>query len=122
MRFIPACAGFWYCIDHFSHLHRVHPRMCGVLATRLSSLLTKKGSSPHVRGFAGMPRAVQRDVGFIPACAGFCVKSPAEAYFNWVHPRMCGVLTDMTKLLGSKKGSSPHVRGFEELKEEKTAC
>ena len=114
MRFIPACAGF--CIAS-SSLHmsvRVHPRMCGVLADLSADWYGLTGSSPHVRGFACGAGFLLAAEGFIPACAGFCPRAPRHARRSKVHPRMCGVLRRCSDWLGTRLGSSPHVRGFEQ--------
>ena len=90
--------------------------MCGVLATSLSSGKASTGSSPHVRGFVFQPPQPHGVFGFIPACAGFCGPLREDAISSRVHPRMCGVLYLLRHDLPLVEGSSPHVRGFVEIK------
>ena len=70
-RFIPACAGFWDNNDHFWAQMEVHPRVCGVLSATENGKAKDTGSSPRVRGFVSVCFVGQREVGFIPAYAGF---------------------------------------------------
>ena len=71
---------------------RVHPRMCGVLCMASQKTRETIGSSPHVRGFVGCKTLLEIVVGFIPACAGFCILMFFIFFLGVVHPRMCGVL------------------------------
>ena len=91
--FIPACAGFWLRPARPRLCRWVHPRMCGVLAVGDGVIAEKEGSSPHVRGFDTDNAEIMPGLGFIPACAGFCIAGTAEDRLAEVHPRMCGVLT-----------------------------
>ena len=111
-RFIPACAGFWKQEPLFNPSGRVHPRMCGVLSGGHHVAGEFRGSSPHVRGFAQAQTQMIRDVGFIPACAGFCIPAASASKILGVHPRMCGVLKAFLGEHRKVEGSSPHVRGF----------
>ena len=111
-RFIPACAGFWPNSHGKAGNTKVHPRMCGVLCQKRQCPLVMPGSSPHVRGFAQLWILPVRRAGFIPACAGFWLKSVLWKYPTQVHPRMCGVLCVRSARDALSRGSSPHVRGF----------
>ena len=91
-RFIPACAGFWRDGQNFLLVHKVHPRVCGVLLASEAPGYSWLGSSPRVRGFAKTRHGDMMTRRFIPACAGFCRSGRASAMEAWVHPRVCGVL------------------------------
>ena len=86
--------------------------MCGVLSSTVSPSELCRGSSPHVRGFAGVGDALPPGTRFIPACAGFCTASHDAGGLFKVHPRMCGVLIGLQGISINNMGSSPHVRGF----------
>ena len=89
--------------------------MCGVLGVRGGAAATSRGSSPHVRGFEFVFRIATVQIGFIPACAGFWNIRRASNVNARVHPRMCGVLGSTRPRVPIRKGSSPHVRGFERI-------
>ena len=91
--------------------------MCGVLIAKDMKILVFEGSSPHVRGFARLFFFEPLPLGFIPACAGFWKQEPNAPLRSKVHPRMCGVLVEHKASFLVEKGSSPHVRGFEEYGE-----
>ena len=86
--------------------------MCGVLVVFSQPLVHLSGSSPHVRGFASVLPFSHSQIGFIPACAGFCDPVRQDRPADGVHPRMCGVLQRFGHLRDAEQGSSPHVRGF----------
>ena len=92
-----------------------HPRMCGEHqnASRLSH--GPLGSSPHVRGALRPSATIGLGCGIIPACAGstlFC-----HRFFGRFrdHPRMCGEHLPESAICGHSRGSSPHVRGAQNL-------
>ena len=71
------------------------------------------GSSPHVRGFGLSLFLHRKTARFIPACAGFCYLLGVFERVILVHPRMCGVLPFPCRGRRKRKGSSPHMRGFD---------
>ena len=71
--FIPACAGFCLGREKPAHLEQVHPRVCGVLSETSYVYTSAAGSSPRVRGFDKVTVVRLLPIGFIPACAGFCL-------------------------------------------------
>ena len=89
--------------------------MCGEHqnASRLSH--GPLGSSPHVRGALRPSATIGLGCGIIPACAGstlFC-----HRFFGRFrdHPRMCGEHLPESAICGHSRGSSPHVRGAQNL-------
>ena len=112
---IPACAGSTRTLRGFRTGRWDHPRMCGEHqnASRLSH--GPLGSSPHVRGALRPSATIGLGCGIIPACAGstlFC-----HRFFGRFrdHPRMCGEHLPESAICGHSRGSSPHVRGAQNL-------
>ena len=112
---IPACAGSTSLSVRVVSVRRDHPRMCGEHqnASRLSH--GPLGSSPHVRGALRPSATIGLGCGIIPACAGstlFC-----HRFFGRFrdHPRMCGEHLPESAICGHSRGSSPHVRGAQNL-------
>ena len=69
------------------------------------------GSSPRVRGTDLFQGYVQRDVRFIPACAGNSIIFLLWLMTRTVHPRVCGEQSWSTARVLLTDGSSPCVRG-----------
>ena len=69
-RFIPACAGNSNPPRPPCGATPVHPRVCGEQTANADRGIARSGSSPRVRGTVGLATAVEREVRFIPACAG----------------------------------------------------
>ena len=89
--------------------------MCGEHFIISARGLGKTGSSPHVRGALSQLQCPCRWLGIIPACAGstlFC-----HRFFGRFrdHPRMCGEHLPESAICGHSRGSSPHVRGAQNL-------
>ena len=88
-----------------------HPRGCGEKRPVFLSAVTKRGSSPRVRGEGvGELDPVVRD-GIIPAGAGRSLSERLPASAGWDHPRGCGEKRDQGRARGAGPGSSPRVRG-----------
>ena len=87
---IPACAGSTLRAWLLRQRRGDHPRMCGEHFLDGLTDMTKKGSSPHVRGALFVFGCFTDWGGIIPACAGStlcsraCISPPRD------HPRMCG--------------------------------
>ena len=112
---IPACAGNTLCIDGIGLPTRDHPRVCGEHESIVDTSLIDVGSSPRVRGTLLIILSEIGWVGIIPACAGNTSphKSASEAVRD--HPRVCG---EHLREIGSETipmGSSPRVRGTQQL-------
>ena len=85
--------------------------MCGEHQSPRRSRVSRKGSSPHVRGTLAKSHGNAPFLRIIPACAGNTRIDAAHHAVTGDHPRMCGehvffVLRDVHDV-----GSSPHVRG-----------
>ena len=114
-RFIPACAGngpppgcrAWPC--------PVHPRVCGERIPINRKVRMRGGSSPRVRGTGERGADRQPDHRFIPACAGNGRSGRGRWRRTTVHPRVCGERVSEHFANGVSRGSSPRVRGTEEL-------
>ena len=73
------------------------------------------GSSPHVRGALDSGVNQVERTGIIPACAGSTMLLRDMLLDDRDHPRMCGEHTLMGVLAAWWLGSSPHVRGAQNL-------
>ena len=73
------------------------------------------GSSPRVRGTESYPDIPPRKTRFIPACAGNRNAEIDITGYRPVHPRECGEQSDSSHLTICTFGSSPRVRGTEQL-------
>ena len=75
------------------------------------------GSSPRVRGTA--PSAARRRAAarFIPACAGNGPRPGSTPRARSVHPRVCGERRVTTSSVWGSTGSSPRVRGTDDVHE-----
>ena len=111
VRIIPACAGNASIRIPVSPARSDHPRVCGERFSYQASAPLLDGSSPRVRGTRDSPRAVDRAIRIIPACAGNAtvMRNPSTATSD--HPRVCG--ERLTRSTGGVtiNGSSPRVRG-----------
>ena len=93
-----------------------HPRACGENGVSCFDRLSRSGSSPRVRGKHPIRSALADNLRLIPARAG---KTDARtvAYIRFgAHPRACGENVDhVIKPIGDA-GSSPRVRGKQDVK------
>ena len=87
---IPACAGETRTNGVMRAFRRVHPRVCGGDALRLSASASDGGPSPRVRGRRKLGIALGALQGSIPACAGETAPNTAAVTAGKVHPRVCG--------------------------------
>ena len=92
LRFIPACAGNRRAPTPAVQWTTVHPRVCGEQIEGRHYDACTVGSSPRVRGTAASAHFLEREVRFIPACAGNRVGIVRRSYSRTVHPRVCGEL------------------------------
>ena len=87
---IPAYAGNtrYFRLDFI--IDRDHPRICGEHRSSTSRILSRSGSSPHMRGTRQLVGRGAPEGGIIPAYAGnTCGVSPPDIE-NRDHPRICG--------------------------------
>jgi len=110
-RFIPACAGNGATRRPPTPGAAVHPRVCGERAFNCLTSPSSFGSSPRVRGTAGVPRPARPGLRFIPACAGNGPMRASNTNSAPVHPRVCGERGVPPPTRASASGSSPRVRG-----------
>ncbi len=89
----------------------VHPRSCGEQLDPDPDPDPDHGSSPLVRGTAGIPTVHESLIRFIPARAGNRRSEQRTADYRTVHPRSCGEQDIDEPMPRVKYGSSPLVRG-----------
>ena len=92
-----------------------HPRACGELVDQFSARLSIGGSSPRMRGtlLSGHFREIPWRI--IPAHAGNSSSRDSYTPLPPDHPRACGELRYVFKMLGRLRGSSPRMRGTRKL-------
>ena len=112
---IPACAGSTQVRLRRRPWTEDHPRMCGEHRSGFNALFFLTGSSPHVRGARKDSPLRRCHSGIIPACAGSTMLLRDMLLDDRDHPRMCGEHTLMGVLAAWWLGSSPHVRGAQNL-------
>ena len=89
--------------------------MCGEHDSSIKVAYQSEGSSPHVRG-ARLGRIDRgRYTGIIPACAGSTRVFVLRRVVPRDHPRMCGEHGNVSKQMQDAMGSSPHVRGAQNV-------
>ena len=110
-RFIPACAGNAGSARAAEQLPAVHPRVCGERERARSESRRDLGSSPRVRGTRDDLRRGERQIRFIPACAGNASPPAGAKVSAPVHPRVCGERPTTSTAICASFGSSPRVRG-----------
>ena len=118
---IPACAGSTVDFRAIFNVFRDHPRMRGEHHSCASMATASMGSSPHARGAHKTIKSACRRVGIIPACAGSTNFANPRRHRHWDHPRMRGEHRRNRSTAEMSKGSSPHARGAQAIREEKTA-
>ena len=111
MRIIPAGAGKSCPLVFGSLKPRDHPRGCGEKFPRHRRRHRPPGSSPRVRGKVFGITGAMCSKRIIPAGAGkSCLRSRADSA-GGDHPRGCGEKGICGRSRGSRRGSSPRVRG-----------
>ena len=112
VRIIPARAGFtppivapaWSMLDH--------PRSRGVYVITDRHLQALGGSSPLARGLRRLVSRLRRQLGIIPARAGFTYPSACQPRQSPDHPRSRGVYSSISHPKSNPAGSSPLARGL----------
>ena len=110
-RSIPACAGEPKRGSPGRCAAGVYPRVCGGTSHSRSSILSRKGLSPRVRGNRRsypVSVALHRS---IPACAGEPSVYHPSRVRPAVYPRVCGGTTHRLQARVMRQGLSPRVRG-----------
>ena len=113
---IPAYAGNTWADSPFCLRARDHPRICGEHAKHGNQVMSREGSSPHMRGTLAPLSSVTIFTGIIPAYAGNTMACRRLRRAHWDHPRICGEHDGITVAVKQTPGSSPHMRGTQELK------
>ena len=88
-----------------------HPRVCGEHGMADIGDALSSGSSPRMRGTLGRGDNQRYADGIIPAYAGNTKVLSIFACHSRDHPRVCGEHKILGTTLGSKRGSSPRMRG-----------
>ena len=91
--------------------------MCGEHQYGINLSGLQKGSSPHVRGTLGNQCSGPHVLRIIPACAGNTLESLGLGADPGYHPRMCGEHCVPLVMPAIVRGSSPHVRGTQAVKD-----
>ena len=116
-RFIPACAGNAVSQGIETLSDAVHPRMRGERIENLPDINIRSGSSPHTRETHVASNSTRAGRRFSPAYAGNA-RRPADAIADHpVHPRMRGERPLARPCAINARGSSPHARGTQRLRE-----
>ena len=108
---IPAYAGNTTNYEECRSRSRDHPRICGEHKILATSLGSKRGSSPHMRGTLACIALIRDSWGIIPAYAGNTPTRIPSVTVTRDHPRICGEHLPDTLTTSTPKGSSPHMRG-----------
>ena len=87
---IPAYAGSTAYMNREALIAGDHPRVCGEHGDAMSTVSSKSGSSPRMRGALPVLLAGARVRGIIPAYAGSTNQSLNPRGEDRDHPRVCG--------------------------------
>ena len=112
IRIIPARAGFTALRTAYSGPGRDHPRSRGVYTQADFLPSSPRGSSPLARGLLGEYTAELREIGIIPARAGFTLPMSRPSATVRDHPRSRGVYALLCPSWTGSHGSSPLARGL----------
>ena len=112
---IPACAGNTACRQRTVSATRDHPRVCGEHSAPDHNDFSNRGSSPRVRGTLFLFFSDDAHAGIIPACAGNTSSLISWRRCSKDHPRVCGEHASATAMTSIASGSSPRVRGTQQL-------
>ena len=111
-RIIPARAGFTGRAPARPCGRPDHPRSRGVYSVAGALGRLRLGSSPLARGLLSVTTIMLRDVGIIPARAGFTGGGRWWSCGVPDHPRSRGVYVVLLCTCGPRRGSSPLARGL----------
>ena len=112
LRIIPARAGFTGRAPARPCGRPDHPRSRGVYSVAGALGRLRLGSSPLARGLLSVTTIMLRDVGIIPARAGFTGGGRWWSCGVPDHPRSRGVYVVLLCTCGPRRGSSPLARGL----------
>ena len=114
-RIIPADAGSTKPSRETTTSQKDHPRGCGEHAVALIGIVTRRGSSPRMRGAPHIAPCKRQKLRIIPADAGSTRSVRVEAQASADHPRGCGEHEDRRASRPAARGSSPRMRGARAL-------
>ena len=114
-RIIPADAGSTGSPSHRTGRAWDHPRGCGEHGCVPEPIRQPSGSSPRMRGARVFRRRDIGGVGIIPADAGSTAQVGRSFQRYGDHPRGCGEHTGMLLVRCGLRGSSPRMRGAQDL-------
>ena len=117
LRSIPACAGEPEHLADAISPEGVYPRVCGGTLPVRSSLSSRPGLSPRVRGNRPSHDSAMTMRRSIPACAGEPASSLPTSSPPAVYPRVCGGTLAYRPGASAIGGLSPRVRGNRSLKQ-----
>ena len=115
MRIIPAYAGSTYGVWARHGGCEDHPRVCGEHTYVGACRMLVEGSSPRMRGALPLITRLNLLRGIIPAYAGSTSSQSWWIPLPTDHPRVCGEHTGLTVSCLPRPGSSPRMRGAQEL-------
>ena len=95
----------------------VHPRACGEHIFQYLTLVDPIGSSPRMRGTPWRRSPLTPASRFIPAHAGNTFVLSSSRMLRSVHPRACGEHTGSKCHAVNVSGSSPRMRGTQQLQQ-----
>ena len=116
---IPAHAGLTDVTYVFWGRNGDHPRACGAHARSRAVKPVTSGSSPRMRGSPSRKCSLKQTIGIIPAHAGLTDLLPAVDAVVGDHPRACGAHILWLKKGIRRLGSSPRMRGSQQLHRER---
>ena len=116
---IPAHAGLTRTRPSTRQCIRDHPRACGAHARSRAVKPVTSGSSPRMRGSPSRKCSLKQTIGIIPAHAGLTDLLPAVDAVVGDHPRACGAHILWLKKGIRRLGSSPRMRGSQQLHRER---
>ncbi len=108
---IPAYAGSTKSRICQRRFKRDHPRVCGEHPSRAEPRVSRRGSSPRMRGARLISVFALLICGIIPAYAGSTASPSTPGGSSGDHPRVCGEHRNWRKGLNPRWGSSPRMRG-----------
>ena len=112
---IPAYAGNTAWSSLATPSIRDHPRVCGEHMRIWLLLLRNGGSSPRMRGTRSYSRKQPHERGIIPAYAGNTTYWKLHELYVRDHPRVCGEHWNCGEVAFRTAGSSPRMRGTQQL-------
>ena len=112
---IPTYAGNTLGISPSASFWWAHPHVCGEHVSPATASPGALGSSPRMRGTHGRHYPHRQAQGLIPTYAGNTRPPKSSATFFRAHPHVCGEHCAVPTMGSPGWGSSPRMRGTQEL-------